>query len=205
MVGAGQPCLSQYCAGATRWCPQILCFTRLCLFPRRLLSIVRRGPVDAADRLSNLRVCERGPAPDAEKMGSWRNWQTRMLEGHVPARACWFDSSRAHFSQRRYAAPRLPTALIHPWIGPTESPAYAAIQGFRPKVPRMRGFWGGAAKLLACSSRLAGKASEESEESRRIFPDFFPAEARIWLCCEKPGLPFRWPSSGLVSNVSGSS
>ena len=29
-------------------------------------------------------------------MGPWRNWQTRMLEGHVPARACWFDSSRAH-------------------------------------------------------------------------------------------------------------
>jgi hypothetical protein len=29
-------------------------------------------------------------------MGSWRNRQTRMLEGHVPERACWFDSSRAH-------------------------------------------------------------------------------------------------------------
>ena len=28
--------------------------------------------------------------------GSWRNWQTRKVEGLVPARACWFDSSRAH-------------------------------------------------------------------------------------------------------------
>ena len=27
---------------------------------------------------------------------AWRNWQTRQLEGLVPARACWFDPSRAH-------------------------------------------------------------------------------------------------------------
>ena len=27
--------------------------------------------------------------------GSWRNWQTRKVEGLVPARACWFNSSRA--------------------------------------------------------------------------------------------------------------
>ncbi len=33
-------------------------------------------------------------------MGSWRNRQTRMLEGHVPVRACWFDSSRAHCNFR---------------------------------------------------------------------------------------------------------
>ncbi len=30
------------------------------------------------------------------EVGLVAEWQTRMLEGHVPARACWFDSSRAH-------------------------------------------------------------------------------------------------------------
>ena len=33
-------------------------------------------------------------------LGSWRNWQTRKVEGLVPARACWFDSSRAHLNVR---------------------------------------------------------------------------------------------------------
>jgi hypothetical protein len=33
-------------------------------------------------------------------MGSWRNWQTRKVEGLVPARACWFNSSRAHWMSR---------------------------------------------------------------------------------------------------------
>lgn len=35
--------------------------------------------------------------------GSWRNWQTRKVEGLVPARACWFDSSRAHLANERGA------------------------------------------------------------------------------------------------------
>jgi hypothetical protein len=30
-------------------------------------------------------------------LGSWRNWQTRKVEGLVPERVCWFKSSRAHF------------------------------------------------------------------------------------------------------------
>ena len=29
----------------------------------------------------------------SRRLPGWRNWQTRMVEGHVPARACWFDSS----------------------------------------------------------------------------------------------------------------
>src|SRR3954464_3859797 len=40
-----------------------------------------------AASLANWRRCS----------GSWRNWQTRKVEGLVPARACWFNSSRAHF------------------------------------------------------------------------------------------------------------
>ncbi len=35
-----------------------------------------------------------------ENVGSWRNWQTRKVEGLVPARACWFDSSRAHSNNK---------------------------------------------------------------------------------------------------------
>jgi hypothetical protein len=35
--------------------------------------------------------------PRRDSPGSWRNWQTRKVEGLVPARACWFNSSRAHF------------------------------------------------------------------------------------------------------------
>lgn len=35
------------------------------------------------------------------RMGSWRNWQTRKVEGLVPARACWFKSSRAHWGVKR--------------------------------------------------------------------------------------------------------
>ena len=27
----------------------------------------------------------------------WRNWQTRMVEGHMPVRAWRFESSLAHF------------------------------------------------------------------------------------------------------------
>ena len=26
----------------------------------------------------------------------WRNWQTRMIQVHVPVRAWWFDSTRRH-------------------------------------------------------------------------------------------------------------
>lgn len=38
-----------------------------------------------------------------DSKGSWRNWQTRKVEGLVPARACWFDSSRAHLAEGRGA------------------------------------------------------------------------------------------------------
>src|SRR5689334_2232609 len=41
----------------------------------------------------------------AENPGSWRNWQTRKVEGLVPARACWFNSSRAQLIEKALRPP----------------------------------------------------------------------------------------------------
>ena len=38
-------------------------------------------------------------------MRSWRNWQTRQVEGLVPAMACWFKSSRPHLNEIRGSIP----------------------------------------------------------------------------------------------------
>ncbi len=38
-------------------------------------------------------------------MRSWRNWQTRQVEGLVPAMACWFKSSRPHSNEIRGSIP----------------------------------------------------------------------------------------------------
>ena len=37
----------------------------------------------------------------ARQMRAWRNWQTRMVEGHVPVREWRFESSRPHFFNGR--------------------------------------------------------------------------------------------------------
>ena len=47
-------------------------------------------------RLPNLAAIGINRLSGRNSKGSWRNWQTRKVEGLVPARACWFDSSRAH-------------------------------------------------------------------------------------------------------------
>ena len=35
-------------------------------------------------------------------MPPWRNWQTRMIQVHVPARAWWFDSTRRHLHKLEF-------------------------------------------------------------------------------------------------------
>ena len=52
-------------------------------------------------RLPNLAAAGGNRPRQPDSKGSWRNWQTRKVEGLVPARACWFDSSRAHLVEGR--------------------------------------------------------------------------------------------------------
>ena len=49
----------------------------------------------------------------------WRNWQTRMVEGHMPVRAWRFESSLAHSSGRAITGRVIKVSRAGPAIDPT--------------------------------------------------------------------------------------
>ena len=71
----------------------------------------------------------------AYALGSWRNWQTRQVEGLVHASGCWFESSRAQSSSQSFRIRGRAVMISRDWLPACHPAPTTGWQRWQP-IPR---------------------------------------------------------------------